>query len=332
MYYWDKFDLQCYAKKTEFVTCSTNAECLSPMFCSFSNQCECSTYKYFESSTSSCVDKKLDGQGCQQAHHCRTDLGLQCILSTCSCVAPQILLAINQTCITPRTYGEPCTQDAECDPTQNMFCRTSLTDPCNCPQTSTVNMCDCKKTISDEQFWDGASCVAARDYNNACPGNYACLSLAKNLECVLGLCNCPQPGGMLPSGNCLKCLTNFQFFTDHCYHVSSVAGMDYPSAQTYCINLNNTIIVKLVEIYDAATFNFVQSLTDSSSNYWVNANEVSTIKWVTSGTAIDPTLCCIGGCDGDASNNCLFLQSASNCFEDTHCTTSNTYKAICYHN
>ena len=53
-------------------------------------------------------------------------------------------------------------------------------------------MCDCKKETGDEQFWDGASCVAARDRFASCSGfnDYACLSVYKNLKCLSGICDC----------------------------------------------------------------------------------------------------------------------------------------------
>jgi hypothetical protein len=339
LYYWDKFNTSCFQKKTEFQPCLSNSECLNPMFCSFLNQCECSIYKYFDLISSSCFDKKFNGSTCATSNECRTDLGLQCILFRCSCISPQIVLSTNQTCITPHTYGESCTISEECDQTQNLHCRTSTANPCNCPEPSIVGMCDCQKISGAEEFWDNStlSCAAARDYNQSCPGNYACLAIAKQLECVSGSCNCPLPGGMLSTGNCLKCLSNFKFFGDYCYYVSTSTFNNFDDSKTHCENLNNTINTKHAIILNNTILNFVLPLTDNSSYYWVGAKDTNNpIRW-NGNINIASGMCCSvpgdNGCDSDSSNNCLYLNSnpSKKCFDDEGCGTNNM-KTICFHN
>jgi hypothetical protein len=116
-----------------------------------------------------------------------------------SCVCPQKFswssAALPPSCEGQLNYTQTgCTNTSQCDTTQGLVCYLSG-QQCNCPITSSINMCDCLTT----QYYDYnlTSCQTLQLYNETCIGDYMCDS-ALGLFCQTSVssatnCSCPEP-------------------------------------------------------------------------------------------------------------------------------------------
>lgn len=180
---------KCVPRVSEFDTCSYDEMCLTPMFCSIKLGCRCPKYFFYNATLSTCSSQYLLGFSCNSTNHCRDDLGLSCINNKCSCFAPiYSWSSISNKCL--MTYSQTtCTSDLNCNDAENLICRAHS---CNCPKTSLVGMCDCRRNITKEEYWNGTSCVLAKTLNSICTFDYECRTLSELTVCLNGLCSCPS--------------------------------------------------------------------------------------------------------------------------------------------
>ena len=112
-------------------------------------------------------------------------------------------------CVPPYTYNnQTCTNSSQC--ASPLVCNLNETS-CNCPDTVPINKCDCSRSIGNEYYWNGVTCVLAGAYGESCTigSNYTCQYLTQNTFCdsSTGLCGCGS-NGLWNSSTCLYCPTN----------------------------------------------------------------------------------------------------------------------------
>ena len=141
--------LQCERTKTEYESCDSSIQCLSPMSCN-GDKCQCASTEYFAESSLSCVPRTLNNSACASNNTCRVDLGLSCQSAFCQCdLTAKFWHESQGNCIDFMTYdGKGCSVDANCIASQSLICNLDATaNKCDCMQTSVNNMCDCKRMI-----------------------------------------------------------------------------------------------------------------------------------------------------------------------------------------
>ena len=124
---------------------------------------------------------------------CRVDLGLSCQSGLCQCnLVSELWYSFQGKCHKYLNYGEQvCLQDQDCVPSKGLFCNTkSVANQCNCPTVSKDGMCDCRKVVGNEFFWNGIQCVAACFYGSSCANDYTCRGLINYLFCINSKCDC----------------------------------------------------------------------------------------------------------------------------------------------
>ncbi|RNA06395.1 prion-like-(Q N-rich) domain-bearing 25, partial [Brachionus plicatilis] len=177
---------KCTPRFLEFERCFFDDMCLLPMSCQ-SYLCTCGDLFYFENSTMTCLPKLKSGYFCDKNLHCRSDLGLGCLNNECSCDSSDHTWASQvEDCLL--TYGKRfCHNDLNCNMNENLICQAQN---CSCPQKSEIGMCDCNRTLGNEQFWNGKQCTIAGVYGRNCTNNFHCQTLTQKTECLFGICNC----------------------------------------------------------------------------------------------------------------------------------------------
>lgn len=155
--------------------------CLNPMFCSLTVGCRCQRYTFFQSSTSTCNNQKMNNAVCSSDHECRQDLGLACKNNICTCSSSDYSWSA-KSLKCKLTYAKfLCSTDLDCNDSENLFCR--LSGECNCPLTSSIRMCDCFRNQTNESYWNQTSCVPAKTYKSSCSVSYQCKTLSENTIC-----------------------------------------------------------------------------------------------------------------------------------------------------
>ncbi|CAF3771869.1 unnamed protein product [Adineta steineri] len=197
----DKYHALCNTSTSYSCDASVSLQCLfagDGSQCPFNatantTSCECANGTYWNGG--SCVTKKSINIACYWSCECNTDAGLQCLNLTCVCPSKQYWSTQTSSCEAQKNYTETsCSNTTQCDSTQGLTCYLSGS-ACNCPITSSVNMCDCLST----QYYDYnlTSCQTLQLYNDTCYGNYMCDSTV-GLFCQLNTnsaanCSCPEP-------------------------------------------------------------------------------------------------------------------------------------------
>ena len=180
----------CKAKYTNGVFCTADVQCMATLYCDLSNGCKCENSYYWTGTV--CAAQKLYGVACPTNTdiECRTNLGLTCVGSICSCVTGlNINWYNNSECKPLLTYAQSyCLSTSDCDTSKGLICNTGYN--CGCPTASTVGMCDCPHISGNEKYWDGTNCVnsiatcgttCSRTGDNV---NNQCQELTLNLECA----------------------------------------------------------------------------------------------------------------------------------------------------
>ena len=155
--------------------------------------CDCLNGTYWNGG--SCVQEKTINDACFWDCECHRTVGLRCFNMSCVCPAKYYWSSMTSQCLPQLNYTQTgCTNTTECDLTQGLTCFLSGT-PCNCPNNSTVGMCDCSTT----HYYDGNSstCQTLHLYNDTCYGDYMCdrtlgLFCQVNVTSALN-CSCPEP-------------------------------------------------------------------------------------------------------------------------------------------
>lgn len=154
-------------------------------------KCQCASTEYFVESSLSCLNRTLNNTACSSNNTCRVDLGLSCQSGLCQCdLSAKFWHVAQGKCMDYMTYGDTdCEADNNCIASKNLICNLDATaNKCNCNKTSVNNMCDCKRVIDDEYYWDGAKCMPANSYNGTCSNDKMCKTLTDNLKCTSGKC------------------------------------------------------------------------------------------------------------------------------------------------
>lgn len=152
------------------------------------NSIECPALQYYNPYLTCCVNQLLNNQACLETKYCRTDLGLSCQNGKCACnTATQFWNASN--CINYYSYNnETCLSSNQC--LIPMICNFG-TSSCFCPKKVSNATCDCPaRTVGNEYFSTGLTCISALSYGNTCSANYTCQYLTQNTYCS-GTCSCP---------------------------------------------------------------------------------------------------------------------------------------------
>lgn len=191
-----------------------SSDCLAPMTCPSSDKrCQCSMQKYYVRANLSCVDRTLNNTACTSDNTCRVDLGLSCQANLCQCDSTKQFwhstqgkliknknkkLKLNKIllkgkCIDYMTYGAiGCTTDSHCQTSKGLICNLNpLNNKCDCPLSSVTGMCDCKRVVGEEFYWDGSQCIRAASYGISCNSsmNRTCQVLYEPLFCRSGFCS-----------------------------------------------------------------------------------------------------------------------------------------------
>lgn len=162
--------------------------CFKPMFCSIRFGCRCPKYHFYEPTTSACTNQYLENSACTSTNQCRTDLGLTCQANKCKCDSSSYTWSSNSIkCLL--TYAKStCLADSDCNQMESLICNQN--DNCDCPLQSVYGMCDCKKILGDENYWNGTKCVPAKTHDSSCSANYECKIITESTVCINSKCSC----------------------------------------------------------------------------------------------------------------------------------------------
>ena len=223
----------CYGNHTcQYLTQNT--------FCN--GTCQCALFQYFNTNQYYCVNQLLINQSCILTTDCRTDLGLSCQTGVCQCNTSSFWNG--SSCVVFYTYNnQTCSSSSQC--MSPLVCNLAGSS-CNCPAAVPINKCDCPRSIGNEYYWNGATCVLAGTYNQPCNivGNYTCQYLTQNTFCnsATGVCDCGS-NGLWNSSTCLYCPVNWRLFYNSCVIGSSAAVLFTSLTPTIifnnCYNVTN---------------------------------------------------------------------------------------------
>ncbi|RNA20844.1 prion-like-(Q N-rich) domain-bearing 25 [Brachionus plicatilis] len=265
-YYWDDTVKECVAKKRyslctdlqyydgsqchdrvgEFSTCAYDDMCLLPMFCSSSN-CTCDIYYFFNATISNCQEQHFPEGVCSSNHHCREDKLLLCDAGTCKCPTGHSWSSTSQICKLTYSFGT-CSQSSDCNSNEELACATNTN--CNCPNTSTINHCDCYRDLTKEMYWDASTskCVDALVFGGSCSDDYQCKTMIELTKCIDEKCDCEQVGGFASWNQCKKCEDGDYYYNDKCYFFSIASDTkSREDAKNNCDNLKFSKDLAFVE-------------------------------------------------------------------------------------
>ncbi|RNA31585.1 prion-like-(Q N-rich) domain-bearing 25 [Brachionus plicatilis] len=187
--YFRQSEAKCVPRLNEFETCSFDAMCLRPMFCSIRFGCRCPKYYFYENVTSTCTHQYTLNERCDKDHQCRDDLGLTCQNNKCSCSTSDYTWSPDSTKCKLTYAKKTCSSDLECNDSEKLVCRS--TGLCNCPTTSVNGMCDCARINNNENYWNGTMCLLAKNHGSSCSHTYECKYIGQNTICnASNLCAC----------------------------------------------------------------------------------------------------------------------------------------------
>jgi hypothetical protein len=256
--------------------CMTLTESTICVFLNSQGTCKCPTSFFFNNFTKKCEAQLSLGNVCIQEDACRSILGLICQFGTCVCNLSTPFW-IGSQCSSVWSYNNgPCTNDSDCS--SNLVCLKSG-QSCNCPTNVAISKCDCpSRTIGQEYYWSGNTCLPATTFGNQCSFDYECQTLTQETVCELGTCMC----------------ATYQYFDynfDKCQ--SKVSHNESCTEYDACLSYLNLICKNS------------KCVCDSSYQYW-NGN-----------TCVDYLLFNNGPCyrDNECSGNlrCLNIGPSCNC-------------------
>lgn len=232
--YFDGF--KCYDKVGEFLNCTFDDMCFSPMFCSSFN-CTCGTLHFYNHQISNCEEQRLLAEECLSNHHCREDKLLLCEFGICKCPTGFSWSMDTESCKLSYSFGV-CNQLSDCNSNEELICATNTN--CNCPSNSSIGHCDCIRLNGNEKFWNLSKCVDAFPINASCSEDYECRTLTQFAKCINGKCDCELPGGLTSLNKCKKCQDGDFYFNDKCYFFSDSFDLrSRDSARDNCPNVRN---------------------------------------------------------------------------------------------
>jgi hypothetical protein len=205
-YYWNgtscqqavAYEVSCSSISSSYV-CRTLTE---GTICNGSSgilTCQCPTYMYFNTTSSTCKNQTTYNTYCSSSISCRSDLNLLCQSNICVCNSTtQFWSSILGVCTNLYKYTESgCTSDSECAST--LICNNSTNTKCTCPTSLTANTCDCPRSYGYEYYWNGLACVIALSNGVSCSNTsttYMCNWITEGTVCNITTsgtytCQCP---------------------------------------------------------------------------------------------------------------------------------------------
>jgi hypothetical protein len=149
-------------------------------------QDKCSSSEYYDFKTKVCLSKKTINETCSQDIPCRNDYNFECQNDKCQCIPLFPFWSTQQNkCKTFSNYNETCSNENECDGSKSLVCNSEAVS-CKCPLNIGKNYCDCpKRRNGNESYWDGTSCVPARDFMDNCTEDYMCKGITEGTFCAV---------------------------------------------------------------------------------------------------------------------------------------------------
>lgn len=120
---------QFYRKKcVDFLkygeSCTFTVDCdTSQSLTCIGSKCGCALTKYWDSSSSMCLDRLTYGDPCN-GDQCRINVNLMCS-STCTCIDDQLYFwsDADAACLPKKKYSQPCTNSTQCLNSQLTICK-----------------------------------------------------------------------------------------------------------------------------------------------------------------------------------------------------------------
>ncbi|RNA11843.1 prion-like-(Q N-rich) domain-bearing 25 [Brachionus plicatilis] len=264
--------VNCIDRVGELISCTYDDMCKIPMYCDSNDGCKCLGDYFFSTLYESCIEKISSQIGlCEANHHCRTDLNLECDLSTnmCKCMTSYTWSSSQNSCELTYTKGE-CDSDSDCNLSEGLVCYDQSYYSCDCPTSSVRDFCDCPRSNAQEMYWDSSlaspQCVVAKAYLEECSNDFECRTNIEKTKCINQVCSCEEPGGWLPASQiCKKCNNGDIFFDTEglCYHFST-DQKDGDDVDDDCT---------LAKIKNFDILDFIIENADPDNKYWINGRK-----------------------------------------------------------
>jgi hypothetical protein len=172
--------------------------------------CQCPTYMYFNTTSSTCKNQTTYNTYCSSSISCRSDLNLLCQSNICVCNSTtQFWSSILGVCTNLYKYTESgCSSDTQCLST--LICNNSTNTKCTCPTSLTANTCDCPRSYGYEYYWNGLACVIALSNGVSCSNTsttYMCNWITEGTVCnitTFGTYTCQCPSYMYYNGTACR--------------------------------------------------------------------------------------------------------------------------------
>lgn len=121
--YWSVEHSRCLKKRNEYQECSSDIECMSPMFCSARGHCSCRPF-YFHNTLQECLPKYTYNASCEFSSQCRQDFGLECSNFKCKCHETTPIWSIDdERCTLGLDFGKSCLAKMQgCKKHRNLVC------------------------------------------------------------------------------------------------------------------------------------------------------------------------------------------------------------------
>ncbi len=214
-----------------------------------------------------CWIKRTLNDHCSNASQCRDYESLSCLNGQCkifylffkdmisfnsllyfiegNCTIHEYWDSTNQKCI-DKNYSysiNGCFDSTDCDSKKSLVC--NLDTNCNCPIMSTQGMCDCERSLNNEYYWNGNTCVVALSPGDSCANlstSYMCQTLTQGTICnnTSGSykCECPSGPQWFWSNSslvCIECPIGWIIYSGHCYYINK-NGLSWDDSLTWCRN------------------------------------------------------------------------------------------------
>ncbi|CAF0756059.1 unnamed protein product [Brachionus calyciflorus] len=175
---------------SENLFCQTGTSCQCPQTVT-NNKCDCKRVIGNENywNSSQCVAALSYKSTCTADYMCKSLVeNLKCVSGKCDCEqSTHSWSSVDSKCM-PTYENGACTIDSDCNTSEDLICKTGTS--CNCPKTVGNNKCDCIRISGNEKYWNNTKCVPALTYQDTCTHTYMCKTLAENLQCISGKCDC----------------------------------------------------------------------------------------------------------------------------------------------
>jgi hypothetical protein len=190
------------------------------------------------------------------------------------------------------TYNnQTCTSSSQCK--TPLICNL-VDSSCNCPNSVTINKCDCPRSFGNEYYWNGTTCVVAGSYNKSCTvgRDYTCQTITQNTICdsTFGKCLCDPTYARWNSSVCLYCRSNWVLLRNSCFIGSSNAttfsNLTSSLISSYCFKQPSVRIANLINTDSQLTFFLTNRTAFPITLYYFNSYRIGNTQTFQSGTNI----------------------------------------------